>query len=134
MALTRKPFAEFGSACSWTVSGTDISATDLTRGVGHEAQRTVDRDGERAIEMVAIRTRVRVPADFAVPAAQAVADELIAVLNKHDRDVAGPALSMVFSFMLLEFGEHDGDMAKLTEILKDVGEIITKYHAAKRRH
>jgi hypothetical protein len=84
--------------------------------------------------MVAIRTRVCIPTDFAVPAAQAVADELIAVLNKHDRDVAGPALSMVFSFMLLEFGEHDGDMAKLSAILKDVGEIITKYRAAIRRH
>jgi hypothetical protein len=82
--------------------------------------------------LVTIRTRV--PADLAVPAAQAVADELIAVLNKHDRDVAGPALSMVFSFMLLEFGEHDGDMRKLAEILKDVGELIAKYRAAIRRH
>jgi hypothetical protein len=80
--------------------------------------------------MVAIRTRL--PDDLAVPAAKAVADQLIAVLNEHDRDVAGPALMMVFSFMLLEFGEHD--MAKLSVILRDVSELITKYRAAIRRH
>ena len=79
-----------------------------------------------------VTLRARLPDDIAVPAAKAVADELIAVLNEHDRDVAGPALSMVFSFMLLEFGEHD--MAKLSAILRDVSELITKYRAAIRRH
>jgi hypothetical protein len=81
--------------------------------------------------MVSIRTRV--PED-AIPVVKALADELIGVLNQHDRDVAGPALTMVFSFMLLEFGEHDGDMGTLAEILKDVGELITKYRAAIRKH
>ena len=48
-----------------------------------------------------VTIRARLPDDIAVPAAKAVADKLIALLNEHDRDVAGPALSMVFSFMLL---------------------------------
>jgi hypothetical protein len=77
---------------------------------------------------------IRLPDDFAVPAAKAVADDLIAILNEHGREVAGPALSMVFSFMLLEFGGHSEDMAKLSEILQDVSKLITKYGAAIHRH
>ena len=82
--------------------------------------------------MVAIRTRL--PDDIAVPAVKALADELLSLLNEHGREVAGPALSMTFSFMLLEFGGHSDDMAKLSEILRDVGELVTRYGAAVPRH
>jgi hypothetical protein len=77
---------------------------------------------------------IRLPDDIVVPAAKAVADELIAILNEHGREVAGPALSMVFSFMLLEFGGHSEDMGKLSEVLRDVGELVTKYGAATKQH
>jgi hypothetical protein len=82
--------------------------------------------------MVTIRTRL--PDDIAVPAAKVVADEIISILNEHGREVAGPALTMVFSFMLLEFGGHSEDMGKLSEVLRDVGELVTKYGAAIHRH
>jgi hypothetical protein len=70
---------------------------------------------------------------MAVPAAKALADDLLVLLNEHGREVAGPALGIAFSFMLLEFGGHSEDMGKLSEILRDVSELITKYGAAIER-
>jgi hypothetical protein len=66
--------------------------------------------------------------------AKVLADKIIAMLNEYEGNVAGPALCCAFSFLLLEFGGHDGDLGKLSEILRDVGALVTRYHAAIPRH
>ena len=83
--------------------------------------------------MVAIRTSLS--ADTNAPAeVKALADELIAFLNNHARAIIGPALSMVFAFTILELGGCAEDMAKLSEILRDISTLVTKYGAASVRH
>ena len=67
-------------------------------------------------------------------AVTALANELIARLNHHERAIIGPALSMVFAFTILELGGHAEDMAKLSEILRDIASLVTKYNAAIPRH
>ena len=82
--------------------------------------------------MVAIRQTLS--DDAALPEVKALADELIAIVNRHDSKIAGPAVSMLFSFMILECAGRGTDMAALSAILADVADIITKYGAAIPRH
>jgi hypothetical protein len=65
---------------------------------------------------------------------KALADELIAIVNRYDSRIAGPAVSMLFSFVILECAGRGSDMAALSAILADVSQIITRYGAAIPRH
>jgi len=81
-----------------------------------------------------VTTRMRLPSDIAAPAeVTALAQELIAILNTHDRAIVGPAVSMLFAFTIFEFGRAD-DMKALDQILRDVAEIVTRHGAAIPRH
>jgi hypothetical protein len=83
--------------------------------------------------MVAIRPSLS--DDTAAPAeVKALANELIAIVNRHDSRIAGPAVSMLFSFVILECAGRGSDMAALSQILQDVSQIITRYGAAIPRH
>jgi hypothetical protein len=83
--------------------------------------------------MVAIRTRLS--ADTDVPAeVKALADELIAIVNRHDSRIACPAASMLFAFVILESAGRGDDMSVLNQILLDVCAIITEYEAVIPRH
>jgi hypothetical protein len=65
---------------------------------------------------------------------KALADELVAVLEGHNSEVIGPAMSMAFLFTVLELGKHNGDMEVLSRMMEDLSAFVVRYGAATVRH
>ena len=55
---------------------------------------------------------------------QALADEIVALLDKYDREVVNAAVVMVFAFLLLGSGKHTEDRTKLGPLLREINRSL----------
>src|SRR5262249_32410688 len=60
-----------------------------------------------------------------------LADELAAVLMDRNGREVGPALALVFAYVVCELGGHASDADMLKRIMIDVGAIARRYGALK---
>jgi hypothetical protein len=61
---------------------------------------------------------------------QALANQLIGILNQYDADVAGPAIGIAFGFTICELGGCADDVRAVDRMMQDVRALVLKYGAA----
>jgi hypothetical protein len=79
-----------------------------------------------------VRLSARWPANVS-PDAKRLADELINVLQGHDAEVMGPALSVVFAFTMCSIAGRAEDQTSLDQMMSDLTSLILKHGAATTR-
>jgi len=72
--------------------------------------------------------------DTVPPDVKRLADELISVLQGHSAEVMGPALSVVFAFVMCSIAGRAEDEASLDQMMADLTSVIVKYGAANMRN